>query len=168
MGMMSELGPIDPQIRGYPALALGNSLTLLTELAAKYPGSSPMLADYLSNKLRLDDLGYFERVSESSAQYAERLMRDKTLPQGKTAEGVAKQFVYHYKDHSFVIDIDEATELLGTSVIRGNTPEYAFANDVYKCLSNLDLFFGVARNKHVSLLGELGTKITLRDKPKTK
>ena len=86
MGMMSEIGPIDPQIGGLPALGLGNSLEYIAKIVTKYPSSSAMFSQYLSTKLELNVLGYCERVSESATQYAERLIGNKELPQGESAK----------------------------------------------------------------------------------
>ena len=154
MGLMSELGPIDPQIGGYPALGLTNALNKVAELAAKFPRSSDMWSKYLGTKLNLNDLGYFDRVTESAAQYAERLMRAKTLPDGKTATTTASHFVNHYKDHSFVIDYDEAISLLGTSTIKIDTKEYAFGNAVYGFLNLVELALSAFHNKDFALVGD--------------
>ena len=154
MGLMSELGPIDPQIGGYPALGLTNALNKVAELAAKFPRSSDMWSKYLGAKLDLNDLGYFDRVTESAAQYAERLMRAKTLPEGKTATATASHFVNHYKDHSFVIDYDEAIGLLGTGTIKIDTEEYAFGNAVYGFLNLVELSLSAFQDKDVALVGD--------------
>jgi len=153
MGLMSELGPIDPQIRGYPALGLTNALNKVAELAAKFPRSSDMWSKYLGANLDLNDLGYFDRVTESAAQYAERLMRDKVLPEGKTVPSIASHFVNHYKDHSFVIDYDEATSLLGSSTVKTDTREYAFGNSVYNFLNLLELALNAFQHKEFALVG---------------
>jgi hypothetical protein len=50
MGMLGELGPIDPQFQGLPALAVARALETLAELAEKHPKSSDMLAQYLKDK----------------------------------------------------------------------------------------------------------------------
>lgn len=154
MGLMSELGPIDPQIGGYPALGLTNALNKVAELAAKFPRSSDMWSKYLGAKLDLNDLGYFDRVTESAAQYAERLMRAKTLPEGKTATATASHFVNHYKDHSFVIDYDEAIGLLGTGTIKIDTKEYAFGNAVYGFLNLVELALNAFQDKDFALVGD--------------
>ena len=137
MGIMSELGPIDPQIGGFPALGVQNSLGVLAELVCKYPESAELFARYLSRSLQLPHLGYFARVPESAAQYAERLLRGKTLGQGQTPATLAKHFVEHYKDHAFVIDIDESQGLLGPMVAQGST-EYRAANEIYQFLDSLN------------------------------
>jgi hypothetical protein len=74
MGIVSELGPIDPQIGEYPALGLGSAVEHIATLCKKHPDAVEMLAKYLASSLNLHDLGYFERVSESAVQYAERLL----------------------------------------------------------------------------------------------
>jgi hypothetical protein len=137
MGLMSELGPIDPQIGGFPALGMQNALSLLADLSCKFPGSSEMLGRYLSEKLDLRILGYFERISESAVQYAERLLDGKSPPPGATAKSLANHFVNHYKDHGFVIDVDEAQKLLGESIVKQQSPEYRFANEVHESLDFL-------------------------------
>ena len=162
MGLMSELGPIDPQINGYPALGLTNALNKVAELSAKFPESSAMWAQYLGNKLDLNSLGYFDRVSESAAQYAERLMRGKPLPDGKDTIALADHFVNHYKDHGFVIDHDEALTLLGPNIIKSKTTEYNFGNEVYAFLNLLEMVLGFIKRREFCLMGAAGS-ILLRD-----
>jgi hypothetical protein len=41
---------------------------------------------------------------------------------------IAKRFVYGYKDHGFVIDRDEAADILGSVIIKTETQEYRLAN----------------------------------------
>lgn len=161
MGMISQLGPIDPQVSGLPALALGNALNHIADVAGKCPGASDMLTKYLIDQAPIRILGYFERVSESAAQYGERLLAGKPLPEGKEAADVAKHLVQHYKDHSFVIDIDEARDLLGTSLIKEQTPEYALADEIYNLL---DLVRFVARKnmKEFWIVGAVPNGISLR------
>jgi len=137
MGVTSQLGPIDPQIGGFPALGLINALDVLASLTKKFPEASKMLSDYLQSKLDLRILGYFNRVTESAVQYGERLLKGKNLPKGKDAHFIADHLVNHYKDHSFVIDIDEAQAVLGSNIVKVNTKEYQFANDVYEFLDFL-------------------------------
>jgi hypothetical protein len=133
MGTMSELGPIDPQIGGFPALGLSNAVEHLARLCAMYPESTDMFAKYLGQKLELRTLGYFERVSESAAQYARRLLQDKKFPEGETAVSVAGKLVYSYKDHNFVIDKDEATQISGNH-IKTDTEEYKLSNRIHTFL----------------------------------
>jgi hypothetical protein len=150
MGSMSELGPIDPQFGGLPALGLTSSLESLAKVVTKYPLSSEMLASFLAQKLDLRILGYFERVSESAVQYATRLLTGKKLP--ISIEEVAKNFVYEYKDHSFVVDKEEATKFLG-DMIKVNTPEYNLANEIHQFMSTLNLLAGILRTKNVAIIG---------------
>ena len=163
MGLMSELGPIDPQIAGYPALGLSNALESLAKLSKKYPESSNMFSLYLTHTLSLRDLGYFERISESAVQYAERLLRNKNFPSGQTPQSLANHFVNHYKDHGFVIDFDEATSLLGENIIKRETKEYIFANEVYQFLDFLKFLFSVRFQKKMSYVGNNGAGFYLAE-----
>lgn len=158
MGGMSQLGPIDPQVGGLPALALGNALENLAELSEKYPKSSRMFAIYLSKKLNLQVLGYFQRVSESAVQYAERLLSNKELPSGQTSLKVAKSLVYSYKDHGFVIDHVEASQYLG-DMIKTDTSEYELSERIYNYLFEVDLLARMLKGKTLSIIGSLESGI---------
>ncbi len=153
MGLMSELGPIDPQFGGLPALGMKNALEILSDLACKHPGASAMLGDYIKEKLDLRILGYFERINESAMQYAERLLAGKALPSQRTPRMLADHLVNHYKDHSFVIDFDESRELLGDGVVKQESGEYAFANEVYESFDLFRLLLDVMLGKDADLVG---------------
>ena len=163
MGLMSELGPIDPQIMGYPALGLTNALNKVAELSARFPKSADMWSKYLVENLDLNTLGYFDRVSESAAQYAERLMKGKTFPDNKSAASLASHFVNHYKDHSFVIDYDESVGLLGTDIVKTDSTEYIFGNAVYSFLHFFGLVLSTFGKKEFGIIGE-ATGMNIRDK----
>ncbi|GAB5416225.1 MAG: ATP-dependent Clp protease proteolytic subunit [Crocinitomicaceae bacterium] len=150
MGPMSELGPIDPQFNGLPALGISSSLESIAKIVCKYPESSSMFSDFMKEKLDLNILGYFERVSESAQQYATRLLADKKLK--LAASEIAHKFVYEYKDHSFVIDKEEARELLG-DMIKINTIEYKFANELHKFLNEVNIVLSVFKKKSLSIIG---------------
>jgi hypothetical protein len=158
MGMISQLGPIDPQVYGLPALALSNAVNHLADLVCKYPGSVDMLTKYLIDQVPIRTLGYYERVSESAAQYAERLLHGKKLPRGKTETQVAKHLVEHYKDHGFVIDAEEASELLG-DIIKEQTPEYGLADELYNDLEFVDLVCRTIHKKRFWIAGSLSDGI---------
>lgn len=163
MGMVSQLGPIDPQVQGLPVLALGNALDHIADTACKFPGASEMLTKYLIDQAPIRILGYYERVSESAAQYAERLLTGKKLPAGAEAAKIAKHLVHHYKDHSFVIDTDEALQLLGPDLIIEQTPEYALADELYTFLEIVQILSS-ARGKNFYLVGTIDNGITLTKK----
>ncbi len=164
MGAMSELGPIDPQFGGLPALGLSSALERLALLSTKYPASSEMFASYLTNKLDLGVLGYFERVSESAVQYAQRLLKGKKFPGKETAESVANRFVYSYKDHSFVIDRDEAAQSL-ESHIKTDSDEYNLGNDIHNFLEQLNLCTRAFKKQNTSIVGS-NINIDFDDKDK--
>jgi hypothetical protein len=153
MGIISELGPIDPQIGDYPALGLGSAVEHIATLCKKHPEAVEMLAKYLASNLNLHDLGYFERVSESAVQYAERLLTGKRFPHSVAASAVAHRFVYGYKDHGFVIDIDEAKEILGEEIIKFETQEYQLANQIHEFMENVNLAYRVFKNHRCKIIG---------------
>ncbi len=162
MGLMSELGPIDPQIGGLPALGMKNALALLADLSCKYPGAASMLSEYLTQKLDLNLLGYFDRISESAIQYAERLLPRESLPKETTANKLAEHFVNYYKDHGFVIDVDEATTLLGKKIIKSNSKEYAFANELYESLDFLRWCMGRLSKKDFDYVGSIDNGLYIK------
>jgi hypothetical protein len=168
MGMISQLGPIDPQLYGLPALALGNALNHIANIVGKVPESGDMWSKYLIDQVPIRRLGYYERVSESAAQYAERLLHGKQLPPGKTAAQIAQHLVQHYKDHSFVIDVEEAIGLLGNDLVKEQTPEYALADEIYSLLELVELILHMQK-KEFWIVGSLADDaITVRKKPDDK
>lgn len=161
MGITSQLGPIDPQINGLPALGLVNALDTLAGLASRFPDASKMLSSYLESKLDLGVLGYFNRVTESAVQYGERLLANKSLPSGNTAQKVADHLVNHYKDHGFVIDISEATELLGTNLVKVDTPEYRASSEIYQFFDFFEFVLSRNLSKQFYYLGNIDSGLTL-------
>lgn len=147
MGSLSELGPVDPQIKDLPALGLKNSVDHIAELAKKYPDAAEMFAKYLHLSLDLINLGYYERVAESASQYAERLLHTHANLLPRSPREIARELVYKYKDHGFVIDKQEAEEIFGNTVIRQNTDEYELGNSLYKAF---DLIKTLASFKNYS------------------
>ncbi|MBU2490771.1 MAG: hypothetical protein KKA60_15405 [Proteobacteria bacterium] len=164
MGILSELGPIDPQIGGYPVTWLSNAMDVLAKIASQFPDSADMLAKFLSTSLNLKSLGYFGRVNESAATYAERLLSGKTFPRPQTVKSLADHFVNHYTDHSFVIDSEEAAALLG-SMVKTDSQELALAEEVYSFLDQLDQALDALQDKTMSWVGDLTTGLTLRSRP---
>ncbi|MCC5906402.1 MAG: ATP-dependent Clp protease proteolytic subunit [Balneolaceae bacterium] len=150
MGPMSELGPIDPQFGGLPALGISSSLESIAKIVSKYPNSSNMFSEFMKEKLDLRILGYFERVSESAVQYATRLLSEKD--QKINISEIAHKLVYEYKDHSFVIDKEEATKLLG-DCIKDTSPEYILSNDIHSFLNNVNMCLEVFHKKSLAIIG---------------
>jgi Serine dehydrogenase proteinase len=163
VGMMSELGPIDPQFGGLPALALGNALDVVADLACRFPKASEVLTRYLAEQVPIRMLGYYQRVSDSAVQYAERLLAGKKLGDGRTPEDVAKHLVNHYKDHSFVIDYDEARTLLGQNVVKEGTPEYKAADEIFRFVDVIDIFLGF-KGKEFWHVGSIEDGLSVRNK----
>lgn len=135
MGSLSELGPIDPQFGAIPALALKHSVEHIAQLAANHPAASGMFSDYLAKSLRVEALGFFERVAESAVQYAVRLLNWRSnAPENKDNEAIARRLVYAYKDHGFVIDSREAIEIFGEQIVANDTDEYQLSNALFGSL----------------------------------
>lgn len=165
MGLSSQLGPIDPQIDGLPALGLVNALDTLAELSSKHPKASDMIANYLASKLDLRILGYFNRITQSAAQYGQRLLASKKLPEGQTAQGLAEYLVNHYKDHSFVIDLDEATDLLGKDIVKSGSEEYKAMNEIFVFLDFFEFCLSNTRNKRFYYSGTIKSGMFIRPSP---
>ena len=121
-----------------------------------------MFAAYLTKNLDLKDLGYFERVSESAAQYAERLLSSKKLPNPHTPQSLANHFVNHYKDHSFVIDTDEAMSLLGKQMIKTDSTEYKAANEIYAFLDFMGIMLDFLGKREYDYVGSIQTGLNIR------
>lgn len=140
MGSLSELGPIDPQINGMPALGLKNSIEHIADLVSKNPGSSEMFAKYLALKVEPVQIGYYERVAQSSVQYAERLLEQHANSLADKPSKIADKLVYGYKDHGFVINKEEALSVFGANTVKCGTAEYETGNRIYNVLSRVERF----------------------------
>lgn len=155
MGSLSELGPIDPQFGGVPALALKHSVENIAQLTKAYPEASEMFSNYLSKSLRVEALGYYERVAKSATHYAIRLLdsrRAVAVDAEKSAQ-IANRLVYEYTDHGFVIDFREAIDIFGNHVVVNNTIEYKAANSLYQ---TLDLISWVCDKQFGRLFSYIG------------
>ncbi len=163
MGSLSELGPIDPQIDNLPTLGLKNSVEHIAQLVAENPDSSDMFAKYLNMSVEPIQIGYYERVAESLTQYAENLLNTHIHNLPKEASLIADELVYKYKDHSFVIDKSEAEKILGSKIVKHNTPEYEFGNSIYQYFELLRRFGGYT-NHTFYFIGGLNSDATLLER----
>jgi len=164
MGSLSELGPIDPQFGGVPALALKHSVEHLAQLAKAYPSAAGMFSDYLAKSLRVEALGYYERVAKSATQYAVRLLNSRRAKMLEPAETslIANRLVYEYTDHGFVIDAREALDIFGDSIVVCNTSEYNAANSLYLQLGLMSWICNSTYKKSLSFVGNAGGGCWLR------
>lgn len=167
MGSLSQLGPIDPQLGGLPALGVSQALKTIAELAQTYPGSSDMFARYLRLTLTVEQIGYCERIGESAVQYATRLLE--TKPDiSRNPETIAQELVYEYKHHGFVIDSDEAKKHLGTNWVISDSEEIQFAEEIYRLYDLVTLFLNIERSKYLWWVGALKDKnLIFLDMPKS-
>lgn len=155
MGIVSQLGPIDPQINGLPALGVSNAVENIARICQRNPGASEMFARYLAITVEPATFGYFERITESAVQYAQRLLSDKQLPEQSDKIPVWYRLVYEYKDHSFVIDYDEALKILGKDIVKTHSKELELAEEIYKFLDDAKLLVSFLRNHRISLVGNV-------------
>ena len=155
MGMLGELGPIDPQVGDLPALGVKRALQTIAGVCEEFPGSAEAFARYMASKLTVEQIGYCERVSESAVQYAQRLLAKRATLRPR-AEKIAKQLVYEYKDHGFVIDIEEARTLLESSLIVTDSSEVQFAEQIHQKLEEVNMFLRLRQKKRLALVGSLG------------
>jgi hypothetical protein len=152
MGPLSQLGPIDPQIGGLPALGVSQALKTIASVSELYPKSAEMFARYLRMALTVEQIGYCDRISASAVQYAERLLS--TKPQlAKRAPAIAQQLVHEYKDHNFVIDFAEAQALLGTDWVKTGTTELQAGEEIYSRIEMVNFFLGLAQAKRILVSG---------------
>jgi len=155
MGPLGQLGPIDPQIGGLPALGVSQALKTIASVSQTYPGSAEMLARYLQLALTVEQIGYCDRISESAIQYAERLLATKPSLVLK-APTIAKELVHEYKAHGFVIDLAEAREHLGEDWIRTETPELGAAEAVYSHFEMVNFWMKFFKSKRLFVSGGAG------------
>ena len=161
MGSLSELGPIDPQINNLPALGLKNSIEHIAQLVKETPESAEMFARYLNYSLKPIDLGYYERVAESATQYAIKLLETHSQNLPSNPAKIAYGLVYTYKDHGFVIDKSEATNIFGNKIVKTDTEEYVLGNSLYKALNLIQTWAGIL-NYNFYFIGSLDSEPNLR------
>jgi len=167
MGNLSQLGPIDPQLSGLPALGVSQALKTIAELAQTYLGSSEMFAKYLKQTLTVEQIGYCERIGESAVQYATRLLETKPRL-SRNPETIARELVYEYKHHGFVIDSDEAKKHLGADWVISESEEIQFAEKIYRLYDLVTLFLNLERSKYMWWVGELKERnMIFMDLPKS-
>lgn len=164
IGPLGQLGPIDPQLGGLPALGVSQALRSIASLAQEFPGSSDMFARYLRMALTVEQIGYSERICESAEQYAERLLLSKPHLQQR-AHTIANQLVREYKDQGFVIDLDEARKHLGDDWVFTATPELAVAEQIYDLIDHVNLWLSIHnRGKRIVIIGNLEDDVLMLDR----
>jgi hypothetical protein len=76
-----------------PALALKYSIEHLAELAKRYPAATEMFSNYLAKSLKIEELGYYERVAESATHYAQRLPKSRINASATPPEDIVRRLV---------------------------------------------------------------------------
>jgi hypothetical protein len=124
-----------------------------------------MFAKYLRQAVSVEQIGYYDLIAQSAEQYARRLLKSKASR--KDVKRISKALVHDYKDHSFVIDREEARELLGKEWVKDGTPEVAAAEEIYTMLYFVMLFLAL-RHKCVSACGLAGDAAEIHIMPARK
>ncbi|BEV67671.1 hypothetical protein Bb109J_c1091 [Bdellovibrio bacteriovorus] len=156
MGPLSELGPIDPQIGGLPALGLQDSLKYIASLVKEVPEAKDLFALYLNENFKMNYFGWTYRITESAVQYGTRLLSLNSKKTGITtgeAESIPHKLVMEYKDHSFVIDFTEAQNVFKNKIVQTGTKEIAVAEGLYSAISMLELALRFRWKKRMTLVG---------------
>jgi hypothetical protein len=161
MGPLGQLGPIDPQLGTLPALAVSKALETIAGVCQQFPGSALMFARYLKDSLTVREIGYCDRIAESAVQYAERLLSTKPSI-GVRAGDIAKKLVHEFKDHGFVIDRAEATGILGKEVVKINTSEIEFAEQIYDLYEEFNWWLR-RRKKEIIVCGDWDDRVIVRN-----
>jgi hypothetical protein len=161
MGPLGQLGPIDPQLGGLPALGVSQALQTIACVAEQHPGSAEMLARYLQLALTVEQIGYCDRISESAVQYAVRLLSTKPRL-APNASFIAKELVHEYKDHGFVIDIEEARMHLGSEWIKSDTAEIRAAERIYSLFESVNLHLEIGQSKRIFVMGSVANTSSVR------
>jgi hypothetical protein len=73
------------------------------------------------------------------------------------ANDIAHKLVHEYKDHGFVIDLDEAKQNFGNQFILEGTPEIEVAEKFYKLFDDINFFLGFYRKKRFLVIGSFDT-----------
>jgi hypothetical protein len=162
MGPLGQLGPIDPQLGDLPALGVSKALETIAGVCQKYPQSAPMFARYLKETLTVREIGYCDRIAESAAQYAERLLSTKPSIERRAGE-IARKLVHEFKDHGFVIDLAEAIDILGTDVVKSETPEIEFAEQIYDLYEEFNWWLR-HRKKEIIVCGDWDYRVIVRER----
>ena len=89
------------------------------------------------------------------------MLAGKSLP--KLAAEIAHELVYAYKDHGFVIDLDEATEHLGDTWIKTGTHEVLAGERIYRLFEVVNLFLNLHRSKKLWVAGSFEEGIFVFD-----
>ena len=144
MGPLGNLGPVDT-MWGYTngswvsSMAHIQSLQTITRWVTESPASQGFWTEILSKDETFSyfDIGKYEREEEASVQWAERLLIAGKSDPDRAAK-IAKYLTYEYKNHGFVIDRDEATDIFGADSVVRSSNELAFSEDAYDLIANVD------------------------------
>lgn len=151
MGLLSELGPIDPQLNGLPALGVKDAFHTLAQVVSKYPGSTELFSNFITDKINLHILGWLTRVPLSAAQYAQKLLNINYSHVGESKiKTVSDKLVEEYKTHGFVIDHEEAQKIfqdIDPNLIHVNTGLIDILENLHSNISLIEILINSTWSK---------------------
>lgn len=169
MGYLSELGPIDPQIGGWPALGVQDAFRKIAVIVKDIPESKDLFESYIKS-IPLPSFGWLTRVPESAVQYGQKLLIMSSMKgQAEAAHKIAHKLVHEYKDHSFVIDREEAKEILGKDLIKEHSKEIENSERFYEQISRLEMVLNVLWSSDdskikIEIVGDIDHGISIVDR----
>ncbi|MFA6236756.1 MAG: hypothetical protein WC635_05455 [Bacteriovorax sp.] len=170
MGYLSELGPIDPQISGWPALGVQDAFRKIALIVKDIPESKDLFESYIKS-IPLPSFGWLTRVPESAVQYGQKLLIMGSMKGQVDAAGkIAHKLVHEYKDHSFVIDREEAKEIFGKDeLIKEHSKEIESSERFYEQISRLEMVLSVLWSSDdskikIEIVGDIDNGISIVDR----
>ncbi len=149
LGEFSDLGPIDPQIKGFPVLGVFDSLEYLCSKSSE----SSFYLEYLQRSLSIEKLGFYLRVLSATESYCMDLLNKNKMDDSmsKNRESIVKEFVWRHKEHGYRIDSNYMVNLLG--------PENADCNS--DLLLHIEPIFDKLRKTSMLLASFWGVEIEI-------
>lgn len=153
MGSLSELSPIMPNFRNESTSDLKNSLEYLAELVSEHPKSSELFAKYLSLSIDPSKIYISHQVDKSTLRRVESLL--KTRLYGGNHQ-TANALMNAYDDYGPMIDSKEAIEIFGHDIVKLDTEEYRFSNEIYSIFNTFS-YWGELFEYEFSFIGSLNS-----------
>ncbi|EKO67657.1 serine dehydrogenase proteinase domain protein [Leptospira interrogans serovar Grippotyphosa str. LT2186] len=153
MGSLSELSPIMPNFRNESTSDLKNSLEYLAELVSEHPKSSELFAKYLSLSIDPSKIYISHQVDKSTLRRVEGLL--KTRLYGGNHQ-TSNALMNAYDDYGPMIDSKETKEIFGHDIVKLDTEEYRFSNEIYLILNTFSSW-GELFEYEFSFIGSLNS-----------
>ncbi|EKT85754.1 SDH family Clp fold serine proteinase [Leptospira santarosai] len=153
MGSLSELCPIMPKFRDESILGLKNSLEYLAELVSEQPKSSELFAKYLSLSIDPSKINISKQVDKATLRRVEGLLETRLYGGNHQT---ANALMNAYDNYGSMIDSKEAIEIFGPNIVKLDTEEYRFSNEIY-LIFNTFAYWGELFEYEFSFIGSLNS-----------